>query len=277
MKNQLIRSLTGIVYIAIITLSVICSRYTFFALFTLTTFLCLWEFYRLINIHKGMNINPYIYAGGGAALFLSFFLHTSGIVGHSIFSLYFLFILGAFIYELYAKEKQPIVRLSFIFFGQCYLALPFSLLNLLAFPNMTANIPIYHWNWIIVLFIFLWANDTGAYLIGVQFGKHRLLERISPKKSWEGAFGGLIFAIAAALILAHFNQQIAWYHWIVLSAAVAVAGVYGDLFESLIKRTLEVKDSGDSLPGHGGFLDRFDSFLLAVYVLLFYIQFFIQS
>ena len=275
MKNITVRLLTGIVYVSAIVFCLMYSSYTFLSLFMIITFFCLREFYHLVNIRRETKINPYLHGLGGAAMFLSAFLFISGITGRSIFSLYLLYIVGAFIYELYANQKNPIVRLACIFLGQVYIALPFSLLALLAYPDPAASPPVYQWVWIIALFVFIWANDTGAYLIGVQFGKHRLWERISPKKSWEGFFGGLAFTIAAAFIFAHFHPQIAWYHWVALSVGVVAFGTYGDLFESLIKRTVEVKDSGNSLPGHGGFLDRFDSLLFAVYAMLFYMELFI--
>jgi phosphatidate cytidylyltransferase len=230
-----------------------------------------------VNVHKETKINPYVHGAGGAVLFLSFFLYTSGIAGRFIFSLYLLYIVGTLIYELYAKQKDPVAHLATIFFGQCYIALPFSVLNLLAFPYFAAHPPVYEWVWIIALLAFIWANDTGAYLIGIWFGKHRLWERISPKKSWEGFFGGLLFTLIPAFIFSYYFPQIAWYHWIALSAGVVVFSTYGDLVESLIKRSMEVKDSGHSLPGHGGFLDRFDSLLLAVYVVLIYVEVVIQN
>ena len=277
MKNFIIRLLTGIVYVGTVILGIICSPYTFLVLFMITIILCLREFYRLVNIHKETEINLYVHGLSGAGLFLITFLCISGVVGRFIFSLYLLYIIGTLIYELYAKQKNPIARLACIFFGQCYIALPFSVLNLLAFPDSTINPPVYHRIWIIALLVFIWANDTGAYIIGVRFGQHRLWERISPKKSWEGFFGGLAFTIIAAFIFAHFCPQVAIYHWIALSIGVVIFSTYGDLIESLIKRSVEVKDSGRSLPGHGGFLDRFDSFLLAVYAMLFYVQLFIQN
>jgi len=231
----------------------------------------------MVNITGETKINPYVHGAGGALLFLTVFLFISGTAGRYIFSLYLLYIVVTLIYELYGKHKNPITRMAYIILGQCYIALPLSVLNLLAFPSdSTSNSPVYQWIWIIALFVFIWASDTGAYLIGVRFGKHRLWKRISPKKSWEGFFGGLVFAIAAAFIFAHYQPQIAWHHWIALSVGVVVFGVYGDLVESMIKRSVEVKDSGRSLPGHGGFLDRFDSLLLAVYAMLFYMQIFIQ-
>jgi len=281
MKNFTLRLLTGIVYVATITFCVIFSAYTFLALFLIVIYFCLREFYQLLNINKENKINPYLHGAGGALLFLVVFLFTSGIAGRSVLSLYLLYIVGIIVYELYAKQKNPIVRLSSIFFGQAYIALPLSLLNLLAFPNVRIS-PVaapcwYQWVWIIALLVFIWANDTGAYLVGVWFGKRRLCERISPKKSWEGFFGGLGFAIISAFVFSHFFPQTAWYHWVGLSIGVVVFGTYGDLFESLIKRTVEVKDSGHSLPGHGGFLDRFDSLLFAVYAMVFYMELFIRN
>ena len=272
MKNFIIRLLTAIVYAGTIIFCIVYNSCTFLALFMIIIILCLKEFYRLVNINKETKINPYIHGAGGAVMFLTAFLFTSGITGRYIFSLYFLYTTGILIYELYAKQKNPISRLAYIFLGQFYIALPFSVLNYLAFPDSATNPPVYQWVWIIALFLFIWANDSGAYLIGVKFGKHKLCERISPKKSWEGFFGGLLFAVISAFIFAHFNQQIAWYHWIAISVGVVVFSTYGDLVESMIKRSVEVKDSGRLLPGHGGFLDRFDSLLLAVYVMLFYVQ-----
>ena len=277
MKNFTLRLLTGIVYVGAIVFCVICNAYTFLALFAIIAFFCLKEFYQLVTINNETKINPYVHGAGGGLLFLTVFLYTSGTAGRYVFSLYLLYIVGLIIYELYARQKKPIVRLAFIFLGQGYIALPLSVLNLLAFRDSMANHPIYQWVWAIALFVFIWANDTGAYLVGVRFGKRRLWERISPKKSWEGFFGGLAFAVIAAFAFSHFFPETAWYHWVGLSIGVVVFGTYGDLFESLIKRTVEVKDSGHSLPGHGGFLDRFDSLLLAVYAMLFYMEWFIRN
>jgi len=277
MKNFLIRLLTAIVYAGTIIFCVIYSKYTFLALFTIIIILCSREFYQMINLRGEAKVNPYIHGIGGALLFLTIFLFISGITDQYIFSLYFIYIAGTLIYELYADNKNPINRLAYIILGQCYIALPFSALILLAFPDFSASPPAYQWIWIIALFIIIWANDTGAYLIGVTFGKHRLWEKLSPKKSWEGLFGGVIFAIIFAFIFAHFQPQIAWYHWVALSIGIVIFGTYGDFVESMLKRSVEIKDSGNLLPGHGGFLDRFDSLLLAVYAMLFYVQFFIQS
>jgi len=272
MKNLFIRLLTGIVYVGTISFCVVYSLYTFFALFMIIIFFCLREFYRMINVHREAGINWFVHGIAGSILFFTVFLYTSGITGRSVFSIYLLYMVGTFIYELHAGLKKPIIRLAYIFLGQLYIALPFSALNLLAFPDASSNIPVYQPIWVMSLFVFIWVNDTGAYLTGVRLGKHRLWERISPKKSWEGFFGGFGFTMVAAFIFARFNPQIAGYHWLALSVSIVVFSTYGDLFESMIKRSVEVKDSGRSLPGHGGFLDRFDSLLLAVYAMLFYMQ-----
>jgi phosphatidate cytidylyltransferase len=237
----------------------------------------LWEFYGLVNAQKRTRINSYYNCFGGFVLFLAAFLYASGVAGYYIFFLYLIYIVIVLISELYEKQQDPITHMAYIFLGQCYIALPFSVLNLIAFQGIAEELPIYNWILILSLFIFIWANDTGAYVVGVLFGKHRLFKRISPKKSWEGFFGGLVFTIAAAFIFAYFEPQISKYHWVGLSLAVVIFGTWGDLIESLIKRTLEIKDSGQALPGHGGFLDRFDSLLLAVYAMLFYVQLFVQN
>jgi phosphatidate cytidylyltransferase len=203
------------------------------------------------------------------------FLYASGVSGHYIFSLYLFYIVTLLVLELYEKRPDPIGHIAYLVLGQCYIALPISVLNFIAFRSVSGELPVYNSLLILSLLVFIWANDTGAYLIGVLFGKHKLFERISPKKSWEGFFGGLAFTIIAAFALAHFFLEIPYYHWIGLSLGVVVFGTWGDLFESLLKRTLDVKDSGHSLPGHGGYLDRFDSLLMAIYAVLFYMQLFI--
>ena len=277
MKNFTLRVLTGFIYVALIILGVIVNSLTFLALFSIVVILCLWEFYGLVNAQKRARINPWYNCFGGALLFISAYLYASGVFSHYIFFPYLLYIVVVFISELYEKQQDPITHMAYIFLGQCYIALPLAMLNLIAFPEVEPGVIIYYPILVLALFVFIWINDSGAYVIGILFGKHRLFERISPKKSWEGFFGGLIFTVASSLVFAYFEAQIPYYHWIGLSVVVVVFGTWGDLVESLMKRTLEVKDSGTSMPGHGGFLDRFDSLLLAVYAVLFYVQLFIQN
>jgi len=275
MKDLLTRSLTGIIYVILICIGIMWNSLSFFVVFSVAVILCLWEFYHLINVQKRTKINPYYNCLGGFLLFVVTYLYASGIFDYFIFFVYLIYIVGILISELYEKQQDPITHSAYIFLGQTYIAIPFSILNLIAFRGISGETPVYNSLMLLSLFVFIWINDTGAYLVGIALGKHKLFERISPHKSWEGFAGGLIFTIASAFVFAHFEPSTKLYHWIGLSLSVVIFGTWGDLIESLIKRTLGVKDSGSSLPGHGGYLDRFDSFLLAVYGMLFYVHLFI--
>lgn len=277
MKNLIQRALTGFIYVALIIFGILWNQYSYLFLFLSIITLSLWEFYGLINKQKRTKMNVAYNSFGGIILFVSSFLYASGLFPHWIFFAYLIYIVIVLVSSLYEKNQDPITNIAYIFLGQIYIALPISLLNFLAFNTNTEGIREYSFILILALFVFIWVNDTGAYLIGIMFGKHRLFERISPKKSWEGFFGGLVFTMASSLLFSYFYPSVEVYHWLGLSALVVVFATWGDLVESLMKRTLSVKDSGQSLPGHGGFLDRFDSLLLAVYVVLFYSQVFIQS
>jgi phosphatidate cytidylyltransferase len=237
-------------------------------------FLCLHEFYGLINAKQKIDIH-YLHCLGGVLLFIVTYFYTSGVFPYShIFLLYLLYIVFVFVSELYKKHQDSIIHATFILFGQCYVALPISLLNTVAFINN-----FYYRELLLALFIFIWINDASAYIIGTNFGKHQLSKHISPKKSWEGFVGGLIFTLlASSLFFTYYfsktslYQKIPLYHWIGMGIVIVVFSTWGDLIESLLKRTWKIKDSGLAIPGHGGFLDRFDSLFFAVYALLFYIK-----
>jgi phosphatidate cytidylyltransferase len=276
MKNFLLRTLTGTVYVILIVFGIIFNGYTFLCLFSIVTVLCLWEFYGLINAQKRTRINPWYNCFGGFLLFVSAYLYAAEIFSHVVFFPYLVYAVIVFISELYEKQQDPITHAAYIFLGQSYIALPLSLLNLLVFSPADAEVTVYYPVFVLALFVFIWTNDTSAYLFGILFGKHRLFERISPKKSWEGFCAGLLFTVASSFVFAYFEPEVPYYHWIGISLLVVVFGAWGDLVESLMKRTLTVKDSGKAIPGHGGFLDRFDSLLLAVYAELFYVQLFIR-
>ncbi|MDL2242033.1 phosphatidate cytidylyltransferase [Bacteroidales bacterium OttesenSCG-928-L03] len=274
-KNLIQRALTGLVYISLIIGGIVWNQYSFLALFLIVVSLCLVEFYGLLNTQKRTQVNVFYNTLGGLIMLIATYLYASGTFPHWIFFAYLIYVVIVLISSLYEKKQDPILNIAYIFLGQVYIALPIALLNFLVFNANTEGIREYTALFILALFVFIWINDTGAYLVGVTIGKHRLFERISPKKSWEGFFGGLVFAALASLAFAHYVPEIAWYHWVGMSVFVVAFSTWGDLVESLMKRDLSVKDSGQALPGHGGFLDRFDSLLMAVYAMLFYTQLFI--
>ena len=167
--------------------------------------------------------------------------------------------------EVQINKKNPIGNWAFSMLSQLYVALPFALLNVLAFQyNPTESSVTYNPILSLSIFVFIWLSDTGAYCVGSLIGKHRLFERISPKKSWEGSIGGGVFSIASSFVFAHYFPFMPVWQWAGLALIVVIFGTWGDLTESLMKRQLGIKDSGHILPGHGGMLDRFDSALLAI-------------
>lgn len=267
MKNLITRSITGLIFVAVILGAAWYSAISFRGLILIITILSLLEFYRLVN-EKVSRWALYADILGGTYLVgILFLLHDTqpGIPGIYLFSPYIIYLLYTFVVRLYLKEENPIESLSRSLLGQIYVALPFGLLSYIAYPPLAPEYLLMPYNKLMVIafFSFIWLNDTGAYIVGSLLGKHRLFERISPKKSWEGFFGGLIFALIAGWVWSTQCTFLNTEQWIGLSAVVAVFSTWGDLCESLMKRTLKVKDSGQMLPGHGGLLDRFDSVLLA--------------
>lgn len=203
---------------------------------------------------------------GGAYLFLATMGFCINATGSQIFIPYLLLLIYLMVSELYLKKSNPILNWAYSMLSQVYIALPFALLNVLAYQNDQNAASSISYNPILPLsvFVFLWLNDTGAYCFGTLLGKHRLFERISPKKSWEGSIGGGIVVLAASLVFAYYFPIMTWIEWAGLALVVVVFGTLGDLTESLLKRQLQIKDSGNILPGHGGMLDRFDSALMAI-------------
>ena len=209
---------------------------------------------------------------GGIYLFIAFFGFCLNIYSSAIFIPYLFILLYLMISELYLRRENPINNWAYSMLSQMYVALPFALLNVLAFLNKPEYSSVnYEYILPLSVFIFIWINDTGAYCVGSLIGKHRLFERISPKKSWEGSIGGGVFAIIAAFVLWHFFPVMPLIEWVGLAIVVVIFGTWGDLTESLMKRHLGIKDSGNILPGHGGMLDRFDSALMAIPAAVVYI------
>ena len=266
------RAITGIVFVVVLVGCILWGSISFSLLFTLITALSVHEFGHLMNTYNGGSLNKTITALGGAYLFLALGSFCIGATDARIFLPYLFLLLYVMITELYLKKANPLGNWAFSMLSQLYIALPFALLNILAYHNSPENSSVTY-NPILPLsiFVFIWLSDTGAYCVGSLIGKHRLFERISPKKSWEGSIGGAVFSIASSLIFAHCYPFFSIAQWAGLAAVVVVFGTWGDLTESLMKRQLGIKDSGNILPGHGGMLDRFDSALMAIPAAVIYI------
>lgn len=277
MKNFITRALTGIVFVTVLISAIYFHSYYFLVVFGLITGLTLWEFYGLTLSQTQSLLNRLVCAIGGAYLFAATFCYTHDLTGRWIFLPYLLLLLTLMILPLYEKEGDPLKRWTITLFGQFYCAGSFSLLNLLTsvtgYPGEIVHIPYFA----LAIFVLIWINDTGAYCIGSLLGKHRLFERISPKKSWEGFGGGLVCAILISQAFAYLLPTYSAAQWLGLSIVVVVFGTWGDLIESLLKRQLGIKDSGHLLPGHGGMLDRFDSVLLAIPASYIYIELVIRN
>ena len=269
MKNFIVRTITGIIFVAAIVASFLRPE-AMVLLFSIVTGLTVWEFTGLVNGNVNVNVNRFISTAAGVYFFYAMTYFCSDLYGGSAKSVVFIPYLVTIIYllvaELYLKQEDPIADWAYTMLSQMYIALPFSLLNVLAFtatPQGTVN-----FNTLLPLsvFVFLWINDTGAYCTGSLIGRHKLFPRISPAKSWEGSIGGAVFVLAAAWAISYWldGVMLTTLEWLGLGMVVVVFGTWGDLVESLFKRTLGIKDSGNILPGHGGMLDRFDSALLAI-------------
>ena len=267
MKNNFIqRAVTGVLFVIVLVGCILYSPLSFGILFTIISALSVHEFAQLVSKSSEVSINKTITALGGAYLFLALMSFcTQQSVGARVFLPYLGLLLYMMITELYLKKKNPTGNWAYSMLSQLYVALPFALLNVLAFQNSPETGSVTY-NPILPLsiFVFIWLSDTGAYCVGSLIGKHRLFERISPKKSWEGSIGGGIFSIASSLGFAHFFPFMPGWQWVGLAIVVVIFGTWGDLTESLMKRQLGIKDSGNILPGHGWMLDRFDSALMAI-------------
>ncbi|MBU3839199.1 phosphatidate cytidylyltransferase [Bacteroides caecigallinarum] len=270
--NFITRALTGAIFVAVLVGCILGGPITFSILFALICALTVNEFGNIIQKSGFAEINKPISILASIFLFFGFAYLGTSPGSNEILIPYLLLIMYILISELYYKKENPVNDMAYALMTQMYIALPFALLNVLAFQTSEeTSMSVYNPILPLSIFIFTWVNDSGAYCAGVLFGKHRLFERISPKKSWEGSFGGGIFSIIAAIIIAQYFPILSLAKWIGLALTVVVFGTWGDLVESLIKRRIGIKDSGNILPGHGGMLDRFDSTLLAVPAAVLYL------
>ena len=267
MKNLIIRALSGAVYIALVIAAIYFGGWLFATFFGILLVLGIHEAQKLARKGKARKTVAYLDIAIGVALFVGTFASMEYGITYKITAvLPIALLLARYVSGLYLKEKSPTLSWAASMFTIGYVALPLTTLALL---HHLYSMPV-----VLFMFVCIWLNDTGAYLVGCTIGKHRLFERISPKKSWEGFFGGMAFCIAAgsfAHLLIGGSQAV----WIPFAIVVSVFSTWGDLVESLIKRTAGVKDSGNIMPGHGGVLDRIDSLLfVAPAILAFMIMLF---
>lgn len=269
MKNFLIRTASGAVMLIVVLGAMLLSKWSFMALMAVIAIGGMWEFYRfaekagynpmkVLGIFTGIMI---LCTGVAAMLFFDLGGDSASapLLLIAAVSALVLIVPLMFICELYRKSATPIANIATSLLGALYVAFPMALL--LIVPMLLG---VGKWNpWIMILYIFIiWANDVFAYLFGITLGRHRLFERISPKKSWEGFFGGLLGAMAMGWVAATILEA-SVPMWVGLALVAAISGVFGDLVESLMKRSVDVKDSGNIIPGHGGWLDRFDALILS--------------
>jgi len=266
------RTFWGFLYVIVLLGAILIGPYTFALLFLILSIFALREFYTLCQT---AGFSPQVYPGliTGAVIFILSYFVANQTITYAAFYFLLPLIYAIPVYELFRKKENTMANIALTGFGISFVSIPFAMLNFLAFPEFEGY-KIYDHGLLISLFVLVWAGDSGAYIFGVRFGRHRLFERISPKKSWEGLLGGVITAIATAWILNLLYPQYNIILMIVMAIVVVISGTLGDLVESMIKRSIGVKDSGRFLPGHGGLLDRFDSILLASPVIYFVFQFF---
>lgn len=261
-NNLVVRTLSGIVFLAMVLGCIFFSPYTLLMLLLIVCIGGMLEFYKLAALSGARPLDVLPALTGCLMILLAFFVKL-----HKVSPLFFVALLPLlfllFIVELYRKQENPFANIAWSVLGIVYIALPMALLAYMPVQPATHGYVIYRPFIVLNVFLIVWANDVGAYLLGMLLGRHKMIERISPKKTWEGFAGGLLCAVGVGMLLAHF-QHISLGLWIGASLVIALSGVVGDLAESMLKRSVGVKDSGRMMPGHGGFLDRFDALFMAV-------------
>ncbi|MEO6167229.1 MAG: phosphatidate cytidylyltransferase [Chitinophagales bacterium] len=272
------RSLTGGVFAAVILGGLIIHEYGFLILMLVIHTGCLWEYYRLIVSQQEYSQQQQRVARLYSMISgtIIFYLLATGFrflpfVNEYIYFFIVPLLLGYLVLELFLKSKAPLRNAGLNATGTLYISFPLSMA--VFFPYAHENGPWFpdRCGLILGIVLLVWANDTMAYLSGSLFGKHKLYPSVSPGKSWEGFIGGFIFAMLTGWVLSNFFHQFGAAGWMAVGAIVSVTGTIGDLVESMIKRNVGVKDSGSFMPGHGGFLDRFDAFIFCIpFVFVFY-------
>ncbi len=261
-NNLIVRTLTGIVFLAVVLGCIFLSPYALLMLLVIVCMGGMLELYKLAALRGARPLEVLPTVTGCLMILLAFFVKL-----HKVPALCFVVLLPLvfllFVVELYRKQENPFVNIAWSLLGIVYVALPMALLAYMPVQPAMHGYVIYRPLIVLNVFLLVWANDVGAYLLGMLLGRHKMIERISPKKTWEGFVGGVLCAVGVGFLLAHFQHMAAGL-WVGAALVIALTGVAGDLVESMLKRSVGVKDSGKIMPGHGGFLDRFDALFMAV-------------
>lgn len=271
MSNFVKRTITGALFVIVLLGSIVFHPVSFGLLFSLVIILGLYEFYELV---KRSGAQPLRYIGIllSVLFFWAMFFIAKNVLPAGYLLLFLPLVFGVFVIELFRNKPNPYTNIGYTLLGIIYVSIPFSLLTFLVYPDVLYIK--YNYHILVGYIILIWTNDTGAYLTGMSLGKHPLFKRVSPKKSWEGFIGGTVLTLVIAFVLSRFYQELFLGEWLAIAVIVSVFGVFGDLAESLLKRSVDVKDSGNFLPGHGGILDRFDSIILSAPFVFTFIQLF---
>ncbi|MBP9788931.1 MAG: phosphatidate cytidylyltransferase [Bacteroidia bacterium] len=267
MSNLTQRFITGFIGVAIVLSAILYSQLSSLLLITFISSMSLFEFYKLT---KNDNIQPHIALGiaTGVILFLPL-MFGSFMPNINLLPLIFILPYLVFIRELYTKSEKPFTNIAYTILGNIYISAPMFMFFLISFHGSGEE---YKPMNLLGYFFILWANDIGGYTAGRIWGKHKMFERISPKKTWEGFVGSGICAIGIAFAVAQYCTAFTLTQWLVIASIIFITGVLGDLVESMFKRSLVIKDSGSLLPGHGGFLDRFDALFISAPFVFFYLS-----
>ena len=262
MNNTVTRTLSGICFLAIVIGGLLLNKYLFASLITFMMVTMLYEFYRM-TMGELFPRTRALAITLGCCSFLSLFFVMAFRLDIRLVGFSAILLLVLMVSTLMVKDKGEFKLFAFLYTGLMYIAVPLTLSNFVVFDQAGQ----FNGRPMLAFFIIIWASDVGAYCIGMLLGKYskKLFPSVSPKKTWAGFWGGLVFAVLAGLILVWTGLwTYPWYHAVILSLIMHVAGVFGDLFESQWKRVCDIKDSGNIIPGHGGMMDRFDSALFAI-------------
>lgn len=267
MSNLTQRIITGVIGVAIMLTAILYSELSSLLLIAFISTMSLFEFYKL---SKNDNIRPHTALGLaiGLVLFLPM-IFGSFMANINLLPLLFILPYLIFIRELYTKSEKPFTNIAYTLLGNIYISAPLFMFFLISYHGIGEGYKPLN---LVGYFMILWGSDTGGYTAGRIWGKHKLFERISPKKTWEGFVGSGILAFGVAFGVAHYCTAFSLTQWLIIASIIFITGVLGDLIESLFKRSLEIKDSGSLIPGHGGFLDRFDALFISAPFVFFYLS-----